>query len=163
MGARSQRRSAGGFTLIEMMAAITIVAIMLSIAAPAMNQFLEAQRLRSLAFDMVGDLTLARNESLKRSAGVTVVPLAGTDWSSGWRVNVDASGELLRQRTPAGGMLTVSGAPASVAYDRNGRLVGAAGVIRIEIGSAALSVDSQARCVSIDPLGRARSDVGTCS
>lgn len=154
---------ARGFTLIEMMTVVVVMTIMLSFAVPGLTHLLESQRLRSFAFDLVSDLTLARNESLKRGAAVTVAPIAGADWSSGWRVRVTASGEVLRQRSQAGGTTAVSGAPASVAYDRNGRLTGSASVVRVELDSVSLTDDSQARCVSIDLLGRARSDVGKCS
>ena len=152
-----------GFTLIEMMTVVTVMAILMAFAVPGMSGLLEAQRLRSATFDLVADLTLARNESLKRGARVTVSPLSGSDWSNGWRVRMDANGELLRQRSPGGGQLAVSKAPASIAFDRNGRLTGAAGVIRIELDSAAVDSDSQARCISVDLLGRARSAAGVCS
>lgn len=158
----SGRRSAG-FTLVEMMAVVSIMAIMLAFAVPGMRDLLEAQRLRSVTFDLVADLTLARNEALKRGAGVTVAPLGDGDWSGGWRVSLDADGSVLRERTPGGGDLTVSDAPAAIAYDRNGRLVGGDGVIRVELDSASLSHEGQKRCVSVDPLGRARSDVGGCA
>ena len=154
---------ARGFTLVEMMAVLTITAIVLSIAAPGMSQLLESQRLRSLAFDLISDLTFARNESLKRGARVSVMPTSNEDRSTGWRVLVVASGDLVRQRSPVGGTLSISGAPTSVTYDRNGRLAGSIGVIRIGLDSAALANEIHGRCVSIDPLGRARSDVGTCS
>ena len=158
----SWRARARGFTLVEMMTVIGIAAILLSIAAPGMSQLLESQRLRSLAFDLVSDMTLARNESLKRAARVRVSPLRESDWSAGWQVLVEANSEVVRQRSPAGGTLLVSGAPSSVTYDRNGRLTGAAGMIRIALDSPSLSHKTQGRCISIDPLGRVRSDVGTC-
>lgn len=144
------------------MAVIGIAAILMSIAAPGMSQLLESQRLRALAFDLVSDMTLARNESLKRGARVRVVPLAAADWSGGWRVLVEGNGEVVRQRSPAGGTVSVSGAPAAVIYDRNGRLTGTAGVVRIAMDSASLPQETQRRCISIDPLGRVRSDVGRC-
>jgi type IV fimbrial biogenesis protein FimT len=153
-----------GFTLVEMMAVVAVSAILLAIAAPGMSQLLETQRLRSAAFDLISDLTLARNESLKRATRVSVKPTnESDDWSAGWRVLVESTGEVVRQRSPAGGTLSVSGAPLSVTYDRNCRLAAPAGVLRIELDSAALSQDAQGRCISIDPLGRARSDVGACS
>ena len=151
-----------GFTLVEMMVVVALTAILLSIAAPGMSQLLESQRLRSLAFDLISDLTLARNESLKRSARVSMRPTNDRDWSAGWRVFVESNGEIVRQRSPAGGGLSVSGAPLSITYDRNGRLAAPSGVIRIELDSATLNQDAQGRCISIDPLGRTRSDVGTC-
>lgn len=145
-----------------MMAVVGITAILLAIAAPGMSQLLESQRLRSLSFDLLSDLTLARNEALKRGSRISVAPVTEGDWSGGWRVVAEDGGDLVRQRSPAGGTLSVTAAAASVVYDRNGRLAAPAGVLRIELDSAALSQETQGRCITIDPLGRARSDVGTC-
>lgn len=155
-------RRAAGFTLIEMMAVISILAITLALAVPGMGELLESQRLRSATFDLVADLTLARNEALKRGTGVTVAPIGGGDWSAGWQVSVDADGATLRERSPTGGTMQISNAPAAIAFDRNGRLAGAAGVIRIDLDSDRLTDASRTRCVSIDPLGRARSAAGGC-
>ena len=151
-----------GFTLIELLAAVTVMAIMMSFAVPGMSALLESQRLRSATFDLVADLTLARNESLKRSAAVTLAPLSGSDWSSGWRVRVGANDAVLRERPSVGGTVKVSKAPGTVAFDRNGRLAGAGGVVRVQLDSSVIALESHARCVTIDMLGRARSDAGTC-
>lgn len=156
-------RRAGGFTLVEMLATVSIMAILMSVAVPGMRDLLESQRLRSAAFDLIADLSLARNEALKRGANVTVLPQSGTDWTTGWQVLLAADNSVLRQRSPVGGTLTVSNAPSSLTYDRNGRLAGGGGTVRVQLDSSALSHDGQKRCVSIDPLGRARSDVGACS
>ena len=152
----------GGFTLVEMMAVVGITAILLAIAAPGMSQLLESQRLRSLSFDLLSDLALARNEALKRGSRMSIAPMADGNWSAGWRVVAEDGGELVRQRSPAGGTLTVTAAVSSVIYDRNGRLAAPAGVLSIELDSAAKSQETQGRSITIDPLGRARSDVGTC-
>ena len=156
-------RTDGGFTLVEMLAVMAISAVMLAIAAPNLTQLLESQRLRAMTFDLISDLTLARNESLKRSARVNVVPTTDRNWSGGWRVVVETSGEVVRQRSQAGGAVLVSDAPAVVTYDRSGRLAGTAGVIRMGLESMLLSGQAHGRCITIDPLGRSRSDVGTCS
>lgn len=163
MRAKPSACRAGGFTLVEMLATVSIMAILMSVAVPGMRDLLESQRLRSAAFDLIADATLARNEALKRGASVTVSPQSGTDWTSGWRVQLATDNSVLRERSPVGGTLTISGAPASLTYDRNGRLAGGGGVQRVELDSSALSQAGQKRCVSIDPLGRARSDVGACS
>lgn len=157
---RSIPMHCAGFTLIEMMVVVSVLAIMLSLAMPALGSLLEAQRLRAAAFDLVGDLTAARGEALNRRQTVVVAPISSGDWTSGWRVT--DGDDVLRQRSPTGGSLSVSGAPATISYDRNGRLTGGGGMVRIELGSTRLSDESRMRCISIDPLGRVRSDVGEC-
>jgi type IV fimbrial biogenesis protein FimT len=156
----SDPRRRAGFTLIEMMVVVSVMAVMLTLAMPSLSALLEAQRLRSAAFDLVGDLTTARGEALNRRQSVSISPVSSGDWTSGWRVT--EGDEVIRQRSPLGGSLSVSGAPGSIAYDPNGRLAAADGFIRIEIGSSALTDETRLRCISVDPLGRVRSDIGEC-
>lgn len=55
-----------GFTLFEMMLTIFIVAIMVIFSSPYFDWFLNNSNLRSVQMDLVSDLTLLRNESVKR-------------------------------------------------------------------------------------------------
>jgi type IV fimbrial biogenesis protein FimT len=145
-----------------MLTVVAVLAILMGLAAPGMNGLLDSQRLRSTTFDLIADLTLARSESLKRGLDVAVTPISGRDWSAGWQVRTDELGELLRERSPAGGTLVFTGAPTSVVFDRNGRLARASNILRIQLDSSALTGPSGTRCISIDMLGRARSNTGDC-
>lgn len=157
-----KRSQQSGFTLIEALATIAMLAILMAFAAPNLNGLLEAQRVRSATFDFIADVMLARNEALKRGAGVTVAPAEG-GWSQGWTVTLDSDDSVLRARQQTGGALTFSGAPASLAFDRSGRLSGSTGIQHIELNSAALTASHQPRCISVDMLGRVRADSGACS
>jgi type IV fimbrial biogenesis protein FimT len=83
-----------GFTLIELMVAITVGGILLSLAVPAFSGFLHEDRNIGQVNSLVGSLNYARSEAVKRAtpAGVTVCPstdgqtCTGTAWSSGWIV-----------------------------------------------------------------------------
>lgn len=86
----------GGFTLIEMMITIAIVAILAALAAPSLQQLVINNRIVSDTNLLIGDLALARGEALKRGARVTVCTSSdgatctgGTDWSAGRLVFVD--------------------------------------------------------------------------
>jgi type IV fimbrial biogenesis protein FimT len=76
---------AGGFTLIELMIAITIVAIFLMLAMPSFSEWLVNTRIRTAAESIANGLQVARNESVRRNAAVQFVKVAGTD--TGWAVS----------------------------------------------------------------------------
>jgi type IV fimbrial biogenesis protein FimT len=77
-----------GFTLVEVMITIAIVAIGLGLAQPAMQSFIQSSRVSAAASEMQAALARARQEAIARNTYVTVEPLAG-GWSSGYRLYVN--------------------------------------------------------------------------
>lgn len=67
-----QRRASGGqshgFTLVEMMVAIAIIAVLLALAAPSMREMIEMRRLRAINAQLVTDLQYVRSEAIARRA-----------------------------------------------------------------------------------------------
>ncbi len=61
-----------GFTLIELLITLTIGGILLALAAPGMNNFIQDQRLSGQANDLIADLNTARSEAIKRGVNVTI-------------------------------------------------------------------------------------------
>lgn len=150
-------RSQQGFTLLELMVVIALSALVVGLAAPAMDQFVARQRLRSASYDLMSDLTLARSESLKRAGAVQVQPTSGSDWRSGWRLTA-ANGDLLAQRNPLGGSLQVLTAPAGVTFDARG-MVSTDSPIKFGLSDGRGSQ----RCILLDPSGRPKSLTTPCS
>ena len=69
-----------GFTLVEMMAAIAILALLTAAAIPSMRTFVANAHIRGTAEDMRAGLDFARSESIRRNAVVSFV-LNGNGWN----------------------------------------------------------------------------------
>jgi len=85
-----------GFTLVELMVALAILAILLAIAAPSYRDFVVDSRMSGEANEFLTGLTFARSEAVKRNRPVSMCKSGnGTgcansgDWEQGWIVFVD--------------------------------------------------------------------------
>ena len=90
-----RRRGLGlrGFTLIELMVAVAMVAILSAVAAPSFSAMMLRSGIRSASSDIGSDLNVARAEAIRVGGRVSLCPRAtptamtcGTDWSKGWLV-----------------------------------------------------------------------------
>ena len=121
-----------GFSIIELMVTVTVLAVIVAIAAPSFGDILDSSKRVAVVSELSSDLSLARTEAARRGKRVTVcVSSDGSsclssyaDWSSGWIVfgDVNADGvltasqgdELLRRRDAIlGGFSLVSSGFAS--------------------------------------------------
>lgn len=60
------------FTLIELMIAIAVVAVLLVLAAPSFRDFILTQRLKGVSAQLISDLQFARSEAASRGQAVSV-------------------------------------------------------------------------------------------
>lgn len=92
---RGTGRSVAGFSLIEAMVVVSIVAILAAIAAPSFSDMLRSNRLSAASSALQVSLSLARSEAVKRGADARVTVAANTTagvWTNGWTVFVDGTG-----------------------------------------------------------------------
>jgi type IV fimbrial biogenesis protein FimT len=153
--AAARRRALSGFTIIEMMIVVLIMAVLAALAAPSMRNMVLTQRVKTASFDVFSGLVLARSEAIKRNTSVTITP-TGADWVNGWSAT-DPLGAVLARQDPFTG-LSITG-PANITFNGAGRLTAA--VVPISLTSPDIPVDNN-RCITIDLSGRPISKVGAC-
>jgi len=86
-----------GFTLVELMVTIAIVAILAAIAFPNFEASIRSNRIATSTNELIGALTLARSEAMRSPGGAVVC--ASSDganctgsWNQGWIVWMDLNG-----------------------------------------------------------------------
>jgi len=83
-----------GFTLIELMITLVILAVLITVGVPSLTDFISTQRVRTTASDLISDMAFARAEAIKESRQVFFERVAGTTntWKDGWRICVNLNG-----------------------------------------------------------------------
>lgn len=160
---------AAGFTLIELMVTIAVMAILLGIAVPSFNNVTLGSQLASYANNLASSALLARSEAIKRNAPVTLcISSSGTAcgtgaWEQGWIVIVSGTVLHRQEALPSGLKVTETAATDEIIFRPTG--VGATAAT-FTVCRAAPSAGSQERVVTIDRTGRAavsKSANGVCS
>lgn len=129
-------RRDSGFTLIELMIAIALVAILLATAVPALDDFTNDARQTGAINDFISAIHIARNTAITTNSRVTMCASASgtncelTAWESGWIVfgdlnsngSVDVGETVVSASSATEGLNIQSGEfPAALMYRPNGR------------------------------------------
>lgn len=159
-----------GFTLIELMVTIVVLAILLSIAIPSFNNASLSSKLGGFANNLLASVQLARSEAIKSNTVVTLCAAnaAGTacdatgGWQQGWIVRDVANRVLQHQQAlPTGFRVTQAGGTAVLSFQPIG--VGATAATFTVCRNSPLG--NQERVVTISATGVAyvtRTETGTC-
>lgn len=98
--ARSEPHHDRGLTLPELMVTVAILAIVSTVAVPAMGDFLSATRLDGAASSLASSMQLARSEAIKSNSKAVVCRssdglscASSGGWEAGWIVFRDADGD----------------------------------------------------------------------
>ena len=169
------RRYGRGFTLIEMMIVLVIVAVVLVLVPPGMAQLSLSTNLKSYSQEMMSSAILARSEAIKRNSPVRLcvstdgASCAGAgNWEQGWIV-VAADGTVIKSQqaiTPGyrmTGLTATPGGSHTMVFKPSGA---ASTPSNIKICRQAPEVGNTERVVRIYATGRVRvltTNTGSCA
>jgi type IV fimbrial biogenesis protein FimT len=154
-----------GFTLIELMVTIAVVAILLGVAVPAFTSSQLSTQLRTSTNNLIAGAHLARSEAIKRNTIVRLCVSAdgatcgSGNWNQGWIVVSGA--EVLHREDAISDRYHIITASDAYSFKPTG--------VDTTAGNFVICRDSpvgtQERVVTIDAIGRAwaaRTNVGVC-
>ncbi|WP_169201413.1 GspH/FimT family pseudopilin [Aromatoleum bremense] len=137
VGLMSTMRRYIGFSLIELMVTVAVLAIIAATAAPSFQSFLDKNRVVGAAEAIYTQMQAARSEAVKQSADMIVVFSTGAAWCSGFsrggtcdctkavgdgaacKILGDGQTAVLKvvNATAFNGVTLAAGAPAQVTFD----------------------------------------------
>lgn len=164
-------------TMIELVVAVALFAIVVTLAAPSFGEAALGGRLTSYANNLVVSANLARSEAIKRNAIVRLcVSTTGSDcagsgsWEQGWIILVPNNGQVIHQQPPAApGLRILANGFHTIDFQPTG--FGAvfdptpAGAPQLTACRATPTPGKQERVVAVTLTGRSsvsRTTTGTC-
>jgi type IV fimbrial biogenesis protein FimT len=164
------RRQVRGFTLVELMVTIAVATILMIAATPSYVTFQRNAQLSEAVNTFMSAVSAARGNAIKQGRNTYVVPLDGTNWSSGWRVYADVdwdkaftagTDELILESPAPSSALTIT-TPTDNSLASSYLLFNASGYPKLKNGGLATGKIVMANVyrsstVNIDGTGRVRS------
>lgn len=111
-----------GFTLIEVLVALAVAAILATVAVPRFSDALANVLARAEVKSFVQSLNVARSEAVARASEVRV-SVSSSNWSSGWQSWLDADGDGVRDSGETLKEYAGFSSDATVSGDQNGTTV----------------------------------------
>ena len=129
-------RQQNGFTLIELMVVVGLVAIIAALATPSWNQMIVSNRIRAAVNDWTLSTYFARNEAVRQNVPVTMCPSSdgvtctASDYETGWivktQIPTDNTGTILQDNLPKSRvtMVVTPQTKRAITFLPNGMLIG---------------------------------------
>lgn len=149
-----------GFTLIELMIVVAVLAVLGTLAAPSFRGLLAEQRLAAATSSLNSLLWLARSEAIKRNVPVNLSIASNTAWqvyrcTDGSDTCTGASRQLISNVEGEFGAIELPS--RDFKFNNQGRLT--IGVGPLELVN---DIDDVKRCITVNSSGKTLSIKGAC-
>lgn len=146
-----------GFTLIELMVVVAILAILLTVAVPNFGPFVQESRMDSIQNKLVASLSQARSEAIRQGVDVTLCQRnttenmadydCGNDWANGWVTVINDA--VVRVEDAMPDSITLTG--TAVTFESSGQISGSSSLcFAVTDGDT----DTDVRNIQISQFGR---------
>jgi type IV fimbrial biogenesis protein FimT len=137
-GACAVRRPSKGYTIVELMTVVAIIAITLTIGLPSFLDVIRTSQMSTRTNDFIAAVALARSEATRRNRTAEICARASDTacattggaaaWTQGWIVwadadedsTLDAPGEIVRIGSPQPNIAVTGGDLLRINFDRRG-------------------------------------------
>jgi type IV fimbrial biogenesis protein FimT len=175
------RDRSGGFTMTELLIAITIVGILFAIGVPSYQNVTSSNRVSTEINGLLYDMQYARSEAIKQGTPVTICAswdgvtcLGWVWWGAGWIVFEDRNGnqvvdpgEAVLRSQPAlrnNDSLWPDNWVYAVTFNREGYALGMPGTVTLHLHDGTWN-NSFTRCLQISLVGQLQTErfgAGNC-
>lgn len=176
-------KKSNGFTLIELMVTLAIIAVLMGIGTPSYRYITNSSRISSEINSLVGELQFARAEAIKQGLPVTVCASTnGTScsstntWQGGWIVFLDINGNaavdtgdaILRKQASFSTLdsFVADNSIGAIVFNREGFISGlSVDPVTITLKPLSATDSSWTRCLAVGRIGRLavqKSGTGNC-
>jgi type IV fimbrial biogenesis protein FimT len=168
-------KSTSGFTLLELLVVLVIIAVLSAFAIPAFSQSIQRYRAAAEISALGTDLQLARSEAVKRGLSVVVCPTSdgksctsASGWQIGWMVypvSLTSTTTIVPIRyqkawTNSDTLVSNNSSPYLITFSREGyaSILSAttAGTVIFKVQTSAVS-----KCLELNKAGRQA--IGSCA
>lgn len=166
-----------GFTLIELMIAIAVLAVLVAIGFPSFQNVMRSNRVATGTNELIAAVSLARTEAIRNNRGSSIcgsqsgAACDGT-WTQGWIVWADTdangvvdAGETVLRYVSGNGGVEIAGPAGFLHFDARGRRTStAADAGALIIQPARCDGKSYRRTLALSPTGQIRKagDLAAC-
>jgi type II secretion system protein H len=151
--ASRRQRVPQGFTLIEAMVVVALVAILAALAVPSFSTMIANQRVSSAAQELQTLLSFARAEAVYKRT-----PTAVTATGQKWEAKVVPDGPLLREIVASDAVTVTPGSANGLTFDVTGAAKPAAGTATTYVLTLSATQATRVQCLRVTGAGLIRQD-----
>lgn len=169
-----------GFTLIELMITLAVIAIVAGIAAPSFSDMIQDNRLTTTSNELLTGLAITRSEAIKRGERAAICQSDdgsscsgnASNWHEGWVVYIDedtdgvidGDEDIISVHASLSSNMTLSMGASAISYDSDGLATNLSNILYFTLCDDRSDANKQGLAISI--TGRVRqadtADLASC-